>query len=261
MSNPLFNRDEVYDSNAITLTLSNRKFSPNTPSGSDISLVPHDEGGDCAHSPSNYEEVLGSGESSEHLSVRKFSKLEPRQSSPKDECEEDKNSRRYSESHLKKRENFRDFVKMTLNLEPSRKAFNGKSCLPGNVVNTIRDRVAETGMEKYADISKKFSSKYQILDYFLGEGSTALVKQCLNKETKKLYAVKIVRSNDTEFLKAIKNEFLIQKHLAHPNIVKAYEMYYNPITSRVKIVMEMVNGCELFELIRENGALSGNFGL
>ena len=164
-----------------------------------------------------------------------------------------KSKRGHSESHLKKRAKLRDFVKKTLQFGAA-----SKSLMPNNIANTLNDRITEARMEKYADTTKRFESKYQILDYFLGEGSTGLVKQCLNKETNKLYAAKIVRASDIEVLKAIKNEFHIQKLLSHPNIVKAYEMFYNPITSRVKIVMEMVNGCGLFDPIRTNGPFPGN---
>jgi hypothetical protein len=254
MSDILIKQDEVYDSNAVTITLSNLKFTPNTNTNLPSINSPTTT---FIRSSSDYAETFTDSATSEQLPVRKFSKLELHESSPKEELEEDESSRHYSESHFKKREDFRDFVKRTLWLETSRKTLNGKSLLPDNIANTIRDRITEAGMEKYADIAKRFESKYQILDYFLGEGSTGLVKKCLNKETRKFYAVKIIRSNDTEFLKAIKNEYIIQKHLFHPNIVRAYEMFYNPITSRVKIIMEVINGSELTELIQKEGRFTG----
>lgn len=256
MSDMGIKNNEVYDSNVVTIKLCNLKFTPGEqevmPSNSEVTDNRSGSSLDFAESSDE-----GETRPSEHVSVRKFSKLELHESSPKEVLEEEKSPRGLSESHLKRREDFRDFVKRTLQLESSRKTLNGKNVLPDNIANTIRNRIAEAAMEKYADISKRFESKYQILDYFLGEGSTGLVKQCLNKETKKLYAVKITRSNDIELIKAIKNEYLIQKHLFHPNIVRAYEMYYNPITSRVKIVMEMVNGSELFEVIEKNGPFVG----
>ena len=123
-------------------------------------------------------------------------------------------------------------------------------------MNIVRDRIVESGMEKFVDLDKNFHHKYQILD-FLGEGNTGLVKKCLNNETKKWYAVKIVRTNDIEILKSIKNEFLISKSLSSENIVKVYEMFYNPVTSRVKIIMELVKGTELFDFIVNNGSFPG----
>ena len=71
--------------------------------------------------------------------------------------------------------------------------------------------------------------------------------------------MKIVRTNDIEILKAVKSEFLLQKALDHPNIVKVYEMYFNPITSRIQIIMELVEGNELFDNLCLYGALTGSF--
>ena len=70
-------------------------------------------------------------------------------------------------------------------------------------------------------------------------------------------AVKIVRTNDIEILKAVKNEFLMQKKLDHPNIVKVYEMYYDPFKSRMCLILEYVKGKELFDYICTYGALQG----
>jgi len=236
--------------------VSNLKFTSDK-EGNEECFLPssNDAAENCSRSSSNCEESVIDEEHqiSEHLCIRKFSKLELHKGLPKDRSEEEKSPRRYSESHLKKRAKLRDFVKKTLQFGAA-----SKSLMPNNIANTLNDRITEARMEKYADTTKRFESKYQILDYFLGEGSTGLVKQCLNKETNKLYAAKIVRASDIEVLKAIKNEFHIQKLLSHPNIVKAYEMFYNPITSRVKIVMEMVNGCGLFDPIRTNGPFPGN---
>ena len=70
--------------------------------------------------------------------------------------------------------------------------------------------------------------------------------------------MKIIRTNEIEILKAVKSEFLIQKDLQHPNIVKVYEMYYNPITSRIQIIMEHIDGGELFDNICKNGPYKGS---
>ncbi len=69
--------------------------------------------------------------------------------------------------------------------------------------------------------------------------------------------MKIIRTNEIEILKAVKSEFMIQKELNHPNIVKVYEMYFNPITSRIQIIMELVEGSELFDSICKCGPLPG----
>ena len=67
----------------------------------------------------------------------------------------------------------------------------------------------------------------------------------------------MIRTNDIEILKAVKGEFMIQKELDHPNIVKVYEMYFNPISSRIQIIMEQIEGAELFDKICKEGPFSG----
>lgn len=79
------------------------------------------------------------------------------------------------------------------------------------------------------------------------------MKACINKNTGEKLAVKIVRTNDIEILKAVKNEFLIQKQLTHERIVKVFEMYYDPLKSRMSLIMERVSGSELFVSICKNG--------
>jgi serine/threonine protein kinase len=83
------------------------------------------------------------------------------------------------------------------------------------------------------------------------------VKRCVRKETGELRAVKIIRNNDAEMMRAIKTEFLIQKKLSHPNVVQAYELYFNPWTSHIQIVMELVEGCELLDAVVAAGRLPG----
>ena len=151
-------------------------------------------------------------------------------------------------------------MKQTLKIGIFRRGINSNWAGPQlseKIASTVYDRVSEAGMEKFSDMTKKFESKYAILD-FVGEGTNALVKQCINRETQKLYAVKIIRTSDIELIKAIKSEFYIQKSLSHQNIVKAYEMFYNPVTSRIKIIMELAKGNELLEHIRKRGPLPGN---
>lgn len=69
--------------------------------------------------------------------------------------------------------------------------------------------------------------------------------------------MKIIRTNEIEILRAVKAEFLMQKELNHPSIVKVYEMYFNPITSRIQIIMEFVEGSELFDSICKSGPMTG----
>ncbi len=83
------------------------------------------------------------------------------------------------------------------------------------------------------------------------------MKKCFKKDTHELRAVKIIRNDDVETLRAIKNEYLMLQDLNHPHIVKVFEMYYNPYASHIHIVMELIQGSDLFEFIRTRGPLSG----
>jgi serine/threonine protein kinase len=91
----------------------------------------------------------------------------------------------------------------------------------------------------------------------MGEGTTGIVKKCIKKTTREQFAVKIVRSNETEVLKSVKNEFNIQKKMDHPNIVQAYEMFFNPIRSTLFLVQEYVECIELVDHITKKGKFLG----
>ncbi|XP_069493551.1 ribosomal protein S6 kinase alpha-5 isoform X2 [Ambystoma mexicanum] len=81
----------------------------------------------------------------------------------------------------------------------------------------------------------------------LGEGSFSICRKCLNKKTSQEYAVKIISK---------RMEINTQKEVAalklcegHPNIVKLYEIYHDPLHSF--LVMEMLKGGELLERIKQ----------
>jgi len=166
-------------------------------------------------------------------------------------------------SPIRRREKMRRNMMKTLNLSFHKSASGMVKDIQGNLIpekiaNYAENRVTEATMEGYADIDNTFDNKYELLE-IIGEGTTGLVRKCINKLTKEIRAVKIIRTNEIEILKAVKTEFLIQKELDHPNIVKVYEMFYNPITSRLQIIMEFIEGTELFETICKNGPLTGIF--
>ncbi len=152
-------------------------------------------------------------------------------------------------------------MKQTLQLGILKKSYSGLGGeswgLPVKIAQSVTTRVAEATMEGFADVENSFENKYDVLE-IVGEGTTGLVKKCINKATGEIKAVKIIRTNETEILKAVKGEFLMQKELDHPGIVKVYEMYFNPITSRIQIIMELIEGNELFESICKYGPFTGS---
>ena len=73
--------------------------------------------------------------------------------------------------------------------------------------------------------------------------------------------VKVIRTNDVEVLKAIKNEYKILRTIDHPNIIKAIEMYYNPLKSYLYLIQERILGIDLHEYIAENGRVYGKLDI
>ena len=56
------------------------------------------------------------------------------------------------------------------------------------------------------------------------------------------FAVKTLKEDDEEKLRAHFNEFEIAKELNHPNVVKALEMFENKQKKEIHIVMDFVDG-------------------
>jgi serine/threonine protein kinase len=61
------------------------------------------------------------------------------------------------------------------------------------------------------------------------------------------YAVKTTREDDEEKMLAHRNEFLLSNSMSHPNVVKAFELFENHQKKEIHIVMEYVEGQEIFD--------------
>ncbi|WOK98168.1 CBL-interacting protein kinase 1 [Canna indica] len=98
--------------------------------------------------------------------------------------------------------------------------------------------------------------KYEI-GRTLGEGNFAKVKLARHVESGRCFAVKVLERNrviDRHTHDQIKREIRTLKLLKHPNAIRLYEV----LASKTKIymVLEYVNGGELFDKIESNGRLS-----
>ena len=86
----------------------------------------------------------------------------------------------------------------------------------------------------------------------LGQGSFGKVKFAINRETNEPCAVKFL---DKEKIQAnnmgsqIKREISIMKKINHPNIISVKEVFAT--NSKIFIVMDLVEGGELFDLINK----------
>jgi len=104
------------------------------------------------------------------------------------------------------------------------------------------------------DATKKITDCY-ILGVELGQGGFSVVKEATSKVDGEKYAVKIIEKKALkEDIKLLKREIEIMKKVDHQNILKLHEIYEDD--EKVFIVMELVNGSELFDRIVEKGFYS-----
>jgi serine/threonine protein kinase len=99
--------------------------------------------------------------------------------------------------------------------------------------------------------------KYEILGK-LGAGGMATVYRARHLAFDEIRAIKVVASrlaDDEDFLKRFRNEAVVARRLHHPNAVRV-EDFDNTEDGRPFIVMEYVDGSNLREKIRRDGAVS-----
>jgi serine/threonine protein kinase len=97
-----------------------------------------------------------------------------------------------------------------------------------------------------------FLEKYNI-ERLLGRGGFGSVYLATDKTTGQQVAIKEIEAGPTGVV-PIESEWSIQKQFDCPYIVNIYDAYSEP--SRYLLVMEYVNGGELFDSIVNNGAFS-----
>jgi len=89
----------------------------------------------------------------------------------------------------------------------------------------------------------------------LGRGGFSVVVRATRKDTKEIYAVKIIEKNQSEEeLQLLQREIDILKKLHHQNIIALKEVYDEKET--IYLVMELVQGGELFDQIVSRGTYS-----
>ena len=94
----------------------------------------------------------------------------------------------------------------------------------------------------------KFKEKYS-LGQLLGQRAYGEVRKCINRNTKIIRAVKVIKkdsmTNDEE--QNFKYEINILKELDHPNIIKLFEIFEDE--KKYYLVTELCKGGELFDEI------------
>ncbi|NP_001315860.1 CBL-interacting serine/threonine-protein kinase 9-like [Malus domestica] len=97
--------------------------------------------------------------------------------------------------------------------------------------------------------------KYE-LGKTLGEGTFAKVKFAKNMETGQCVAIKIVHREQVlrnKMIEHIKREISTMKLIKHPNVTQMFEVMASK--TKIYIVLEFVDGGELFDEIAKNGRL------
>eukprot|EP00026_Physarum_polycephalum_P004060 Phypoly_transcript_04077.p1 GENE.Phypoly_transcript_04077~~Phypoly_transcript_04077.p1 ORF type:complete len:643 (-),score=138.15 Phypoly_transcript_04077:165-2093(-) len=100
--------------------------------------------------------------------------------------------------------------------------------------------------------SSKVIGNYK-LGRTLGEGTYGKVKWAVNVNTGQEVAIKIMKPQEVKDKGDIEREINILKLLKHPNIVELYESIHDEANGKVYLVLELVNGGELFDYIVARG--------
>jgi len=85
----------------------------------------------------------------------------------------------------------------------------------------------------------------------LGRGGFSIVLEATNKKDGEQYAIKVIEKKMVDEFEQLKREIDIMKKVNHKNILKLYDIYEDE--HHVYIVMELVQGSELFDRIVSKG--------
>lgn len=110
----------------------------------------------------------------------------------------------------------------------------------------------EEGIEKLTEPFWHFYEKKNKL----GEGTSAVVRRCIEKRTGKAFAVKMVRTRDEEIIFHLKNEFRNLRDLKNEHIIEVYKLYIDNDSGYVYLLMEFFEGIEMFKHIQNIGIYS-----
>jgi len=101
----------------------------------------------------------------------------------------------------------------------------------------------------------KVDDNYDVLDE-IGRGAFSIVKKARHKRSGNEYAIKFIEKKhvDKQDLMLLGREIDIMKKVDHPNVLKLEEVYETD--EIIALVMELVNGGELFYKIVEKGNYS-----
>jgi len=120
---------------------------------------------------------------------------------------------------------------------------------------TISKGTADSGKPSVVHKSGSVEAKYEI-GKELGRGGFSIVKEGTDRSTGEKVAVKFIEKKfvDQEELKLLGREIDIMKKVQHRNVLRLIEIYETD--NHLSLVMELVNGGELFYKIVDKGNYS-----
>jgi calcium/calmodulin-dependent protein kinase I len=84
----------------------------------------------------------------------------------------------------------------------------------------------------------------------LGSGCSSEVFKCMDKLSKSTHAVKIVRSDDDEYIQISKQEFELVRSLFHDSIVKMSRCIHDEHKGSLYLVMEFIEGDTIEDFVK-----------
>lgn len=91
--------------------------------------------------------------------------------------------------------------------------------------------------------------KYHINPKEIGHGHYGVVRKCMDRETKKWYAIKSIRKSKVGKVDVLKREVALLKECDHPNIIELVEVHEDQ--KYLHLITELCTGGELFDRIIE----------
>lgn len=130
--------------------------------------------------------------------------------------------------------------------KPNRKVSLSKR--PGKKTSRDDSGILSEDEMKYGTVTDKSVEDVYDMGKKIGDGNFADVRQCIDKLTKKEFALKIVdKAKVRGKEQMIRDEIEIMRRCKHPNIVRMYEDYDSP--RHIYLVMELIKGGDLFDAI------------
>lgn len=124
--------------------------------------------------------------------------------------------------------------------------------------NTRIENDMEATVYEGPDAEEMLQEKYQLLEV-LGVGSTSTVHRCVIRNTDEEFACKVIDCQIIEerfqgMMVQFQTEIEALRHLQHPGIIRLYDVYIKT-DDKIFIIMELMNGGELFDYVVQKGTL------